>query len=434
MRGVTVYEFGYLVADEEGEIGGSVGVPSAVFTWLESLCLRDAERDEASWLRLTQRNGRRAVQLMSYVGIIQAPDGFQIEILPKVGQGISGGEQEARGLLIEMLRSLPEFRHLRVGSADLAATRMPLWEVFIGEFLKAVDPIVKRGLRHDYRSKRDHLPALRGKLVISRHLQQNVVRRDRFFTEHDEYSPDRPENRLIHRVIRHVLRVTGSQDHQRLAREYGFVFADIPESRNVAGDFKQVRLERGMAYYADALAWARLILVGDSPIARSGDRAAPSLLFPMEALFEAFVARHLVSKLRTPWKLRAQASTHHLIRHLDRNRFRLKPDLLISQGSQDMMVLDTKWKLLDTSVGSASTTYGLSPTDVYQLHAYGHTYLSAQGELVLIYPRTELFTAPLPVFTFPKSTGLRLWVLPFCLKTRMLLVPPEVPIFQALMR
>jgi 5-methylcytosine-specific restriction enzyme subunit McrC len=53
-------------------------------------------------------------------------------------------------------------------------------------------------------------------------------------------------------------------------------------------------LDRGMGYYADAfdaLAWARLILDEESPLTGTGDHSAPSLLFPMEAVFEAFVAK-----------------------------------------------------------------------------------------------------------------------------------------------
>jgi hypothetical protein len=41
------------------------------------------------------------------------------------------------------------------------------------------------------------------------------------------------------------------------------------------------------------------------------------------------------------------------------------------------------------------------------------------------YPKTEAFSQALPVFEFPKSNGLRLWVLPFCLQQRVLILPPS---------
>jgi hypothetical protein len=47
------------------------------------------------------------------------------------------------------------------------------------------------------------------------------------------------------------------------------------------------------------------------------------------------------------------------------------------------------------------------------------------GDIVLVYPKTEAFSQALPVFEFPKSNGLRLWVLPFCLNDRVLILPPS---------
>ena len=63
--------------------------------------------------------------------------------------------------------------------------------------------------------------------------------------------------------------------------------------------------------------------------------------------------------------------------------------------------------------------------DFYQLQAYGHSYLDGKGDVVLIYPKTDTFAQPLPVFEFPKSAGLRLLVLPFCLSSRRLALPAE---------
>jgi 5-methylcytosine-specific restriction enzyme subunit McrC len=126
-------------------------VPQEVFSWLERICLQTAERGEAAWLRLTQRRGRRVVQVTSFVGVMRSPDGFQLEGLPKLGRAIKGGAPAARRLLIDMLRCLPGFRHIRTDSAHLLATKMPLLEVFVAEFLAAVEHVVKRGLAYNLR-------------------------------------------------------------------------------------------------------------------------------------------------------------------------------------------------------------------------------------------------------------------------------------------
>ena len=433
MNGGTIYEFGALVPEGTacGESADVRMVPARVFAWLEDQCLAIAEQGEAAWLRMTQRRGRRAVQVTSFVGVIRAPNGFQIEVLPKVGVAIGGGEEEARQLLIEMLRCLRGFRHIQTDSAKLLAKRMPLLEVFISEFLVAVGRVVKGGLRSNYLSKKDNLFALRGKLQMASHLRQNLYRADRFFTEHDEFTTNRPENRLLHAALRRVLNMSGSQENQRLGRELCFVFADIPVSMQAGDDFKRVSVDRGMGHYSDALGWARLILEDKSPLTGVGGNRAPSLLFPMDAVFEAFVAKHLSNQVAPRLVLKTQARSRHLVLHNKQEWFRLKPDLLIREADKDVVVMDTKWKLLDSLKANGTDKYGLAQGDFYQLHAYGHGYLSGKGDVVLIYPMTDSFRIPLPVFEFIQTGELRLWVLPFCLRSKWLLVPEGAPYFAA---
>jgi 5-methylcytosine-specific restriction enzyme subunit McrC len=59
-----------------------------------------------------------------------------------------------------------------------------------------------------------------------------------------------------------------------------------------------------MSYYESALDWAKLILRGFSPVSGVGKHDAPSLLFPMEAVFEAYVAKReaIAAWLKDPRK------------------------------------------------------------------------------------------------------------------------------------
>ncbi len=417
MKPLTIFEFDTLVEAKAGVV--EPAVQQRVFAWLDRLALRD---DASGWLKPTQRNGARAVQVTRYVGVIRAPCGFQIEVLPKTGRNTS--RDEARALLLRMLKCLSGFRHIRTSDADLDTQRMPLLEVFIQQFLLAVGALVKRGLRSDYVARQDNLFALRGRLVMAKQISQNLTRRDRFFTEHDEFSQNRAENRLIHTALRQVLSLCRSQENQRVARELGFVFADVPLSSDVGLDIQRIRLDRGMSYYTPALDWAKLILQGLSPISGVGKHDAPSLLFPMNEVFEAYVEKHLSRQLRGDFVLKAQASSQHLVAHDAQRWFRMKPDLLVKQKHTTRLVLDAKWKLLDAAKKNGREKYQLSQADFYQLYAYGHHYLDGAGDIILIYPKTDAFNAPLPVFEFPKSSGMRLWVLPFCLDRKRLELPP----------
>ncbi|MDW2775413.1 5-methylcytosine restriction system specificity protein McrC [Pseudomonas sp. BEA3.1] len=72
----------------------------------------------------------------------------------------------------------------------------------------------------------------------------------------------------------------------------------------------------------------------------------------MEAVFKAFVAKHLAKQLSRPLHLKSQARSHHLVRHREQNWFCLKPDLLIKNTQTALLVLDTKWKPLNSSIGN----------------------------------------------------------------------------------
>lgn len=429
MNQITIFEFDTIVA-RVGPVALN-DVPESVFNWLKNLCLR-IEAGSPRWLKLTQRSGRLAIQVTSFVGVLRAPCGFQIEVLPKIGRGSvenkAKREVDARSLLIKMLKCLVGFRHIQTLDADLMATKMPLLEIFIQQFLAAVQTVVKHGFRSDYVSVEDNLSALRGKIRISQHLRQNIVRRDRFYTEHDLFTSNRPENRLLHTALRAVLALSRTQENQRMARELCFVFDEVPESINFKLDIQAIRLDRGMSYYGHALDWAKLILFGMTPLTGAGKNHAPSLLFPMEAVFEAYVEKHLRKQLVSGLILKAQVRSQHLVEHQNQNWFRLKPDLLIQNKHDNLLLLDTKWKLLDSQKNNGSEKYQLSQADFYQLYAYGHHYMGGSGNVVLVYPKTDSFDRALPAFRFPQSENLRLWVLPFCLDKCKLFLPeyPDV--------
>lgn len=79
------------------------------------------------------------------------------------------------------------------------------------------------------------------------------------------------------------------------------------------------------------------------------------------------------------------------------------------------MVLDAKWKLLDSRADDRQRKYEISQPDLYQMFAYGQKYLRGKGNMMLIYPRHQYFATSLPVFRFDEN--LSLWCVPFDLET-----------------
>ncbi len=199
-------------------------------------------------------------------------------------------------------------------------------------------------------------------------------------------------------------------------RTLRFLLADIPESRNHRLNLQLWSNDRGLVDYRGLKPRCELILNEQSPLFLSGSFSGLSFLFPMEQLFERYVAAVLRRKLPASLHLVEQPSRHSLVTHEDSSWFRLKPDLLFERPDRSCAaVLDTKWKRINENLDNSQDKYGLNQSDFYQMAAYGQKYLNGIGEMFLIYPASPVFTKPLPAFHL--SPTLQLWVVPFDLRT-----------------
>jgi 5-methylcytosine-specific restriction enzyme subunit McrC len=410
---ITVFEFGYLGVSEKAEQSKRITkISKAAFTYLKQLCLCD--ESESRFLSLKSIENTEVLQLQNYAGVLFTPDGTQIEVLPKIGRKLDGedGNEKARGSLLNMLATLGTFRHIQTHSANLTQSKVPLLEVFISQFLNSVNTLVKRGLRSDYVNRESNLSFLKGKLLVGKQIRKNSINKHKFYVEHDEFLLDRPINRLIHTALNKVSTYSTSAKNQKLSKELMFVFADVPLSTNVRKDLSAVKLDRGMNYYKVPYEWTKLVLDGFSPLTMKGNSYAFSLLFPLEAVFESYVASVLFTLLPEHMSLDTQVKTESLATFNKRKFFQLKPDLFITNKQSTNIVLDTKWKLIDSTKDNGTDKFGLSQSDLYQMFAYGHKYLDGSGELFLIYPSHDDFIEPFQ-YSFKYSDELRLWLIPF---------------------
>jgi 5-methylcytosine-specific restriction enzyme subunit McrC len=247
-------------------------------------------------------------------------------------------------------------------------------------------------------------------------MRQPPGRAHRFQVRHDIFVPDRPENRLLKLALARVREATSDPDNWRLAQELSSRLSDVPPSGGVRDDFRAWGSDRLMAHYRAVKPWCELILSRSMPMALMGSQAGLSLLFPMEKLFEHYVARWLRMNLPREIHLTVQASRASLCLHEDKPMFQLSPDLLLTHKDR-RWVLDTKWKRIDAA--NREDKYGLSQSDFYQMYAYGQKYMTGQGRMALIYPRSGGFVDALPPFSFSES--LHLHVLPFDLDAEVLL-------------
>lgn len=427
----SIFEYGYLVSEEDqAKFADAEPLPAAAFRWLEQRCLREKDSEDQRLLSLRAVSGVKVIQVKNYVGVIALPQQRIIEILPKTGKR-QDDKSHARRRLLMMLATLHSFRHIATTAASIMTSKMTLMDIFIQQFVASMEAIVRKGLKHDYLRQQDNLPWLKGKLLTSQQLKKNSVRRDRFYVEYDEYRVERPENQLLKAAIDKVYACTHNPSLLQALSRLQALFDIIPEPDNVDIAFRQVHLDRHMQHYASPLNWAKLILQGNSPQCLQGHAQAISLLFPMEAVFEAFVTAWLRQHCHTHWQVKPQSTSHYLAQYGTSPMFQLRPDIWLiprNDSQKSSVICDMKWKLVETN----NSKFSLAQSDLYQMLAYGVNHLQGSGDMLLIYPHHEGFQAPLehPVeFNHSGGKTLRLWVVPFeagtSLHTSRLLMPAK---------
>ncbi|NLA72090.1 MAG: McrC family protein [Clostridiaceae bacterium] len=332
-------------------------------------------------LSLSARRGiGKIITARNYVGLITMTDGTVIEILPKIAGGdISDGD--TKGIFLEMLKTLKDVTFKDFNVSNLHTDRLSLLEIFIKMFLDEVSILTKQGLKAAYTPVEANERFYKGKLLASQNIKHNLISHDRFFVRYDDFSINRPENRLIKSTLRFLLKqTTDSRNRQNTVRLLTF-FEGVDYSVSCEADFSKCIGDRSMSHYDKTLSWCRVFLQGNSFTSFRGSEIALALLFPMEKVFESFVAAKFRRHLGDGVSLRTQDSRYSLFDSPTR-AFALRPDIVL-EFSGHTVVLDTKWKLLSDNTRNS----GISQSDMYQMYAYSKKY-DADG-IVLLYPHSD---------------------------------------------
>lgn len=81
-----------------------------------------------------------------------------------------------------------------------------LHELFAEILIRGVRAQVKRGLHHDYRSRRGELATVRGRIDVAATVSARSTTRGRLVCEFDEYESDTPHNRALKAALRLLAR------------------------------------------------------------------------------------------------------------------------------------------------------------------------------------------------------------------------------------
>ncbi|MFB0878208.1 McrC family protein [Enterococcus lactis] len=332
---------------------------------------------------------KKGVQANNYVGVLQTKSGLTIEILPKIaGRTEEATDSRIRQLFLEMLKTVRSINGKTFKLTNLNAKKNNLLEVFISMFLTESDMIIKRGLKSSYVTVQSNEKFLKGKLLMTQHLRKNSVNQSYFYNEYDEFLTNSAENQLVKTTLEYLLQNSRDNNNLRIIREQLVYFEFVDLTNAPEQTFQKVSIGRNYKYYAQTLDWCRIFLSRKSFTSFRGSSLAFAILFPMEEIFEAYIA-HKLKKSLPDANVSAQDKKYSLFDRTNETKagYRLRPDLVVRYENDQTTIADTKWKVLDSS--------GPSQADLYQMYAYYTRYRHKSenvDKVVLICPYSTSYS------------------------------------------
>jgi 5-methylcytosine-specific restriction enzyme subunit McrC len=318
-----------------------------------------------------------------------------LEILPKIdfpGEDPVTATSSIRRRLVDMLAVALDIKIDAGAITALDWQQETLLEILIRLFAQKLGDAVRQGMPRRYLECADDLPALRGRLNLTRQFSTLVAEPGRLACRYDHLSSNTALNQIMKAAIMRLSSISRTGCNQRLLRELAFTYADIDDVPVTALRWDQVVLDRTNARWQELINLARLLLGERFQTTSAGGLGGFSLLFEMNVLFEEYVARTLSRTLvRDGLRVVSQGGRLYCLEsNQGRGLFQTKPDILVKRGNTVVHVIDTKWKRIGLRIDDPKQ--GVSQADVYQMMAYGQLYNC--DRLTLLYPHHAALSGP----------------------------------------
>ena len=355
--------------------------------------------DDYEFFKIT----KDAIVPQNFVGTIPLDD-IQIEILPKIPLVENNIEAE-KNRFLEILQSIDYFKEKIFSNSKIEITDTSILEIFIHLFIEEVEKIIKKGLIYRYVDKNENFNVFKGKLDINNHIKYNFSHKEKFFMKFDEFSVDSLENITIKLTIQKLKKISVNLKNKENLNKIGHYFENVSILENSIENLKYLTFDRMNDYYKNAIQWAKIFLNNQSSsIFSTNNGEIPSILFPMETIFENYIANKLVNiiqeKSYNQLAIKVQDNSCSIFSSIslnnvkiDNNILRIRPDIVIkNKDAKEIFILDTKWKILN----KLDDKFKISTEDVYQMLAYVKTYSDRNKnkyickKAYLIYPATNM--------------------------------------------
>ena len=335
-----------------------------------------------NFFRLTH-NG---VKFQQYVGVIQVGN-ITIEILPKIGkESVPGGSKdEWQQVLIDMLRECNWMKVYAHEKASLQFKFNSILEAYLELFIKECESLLRQGLIKKYRSENSNCNSLKGKLLFSQNINENLVHQERFYTRHQVFDRNNVFNQILFKALKIIPFI--SQSPLLKDRVYSLLlsFPDLEDLKVHDSTFQNLVFDRKTAPYREAIEIAAMLLLNYRPDVSTGYNHILAILFDMNDLWEEYIYRQIQRYSIEGWRIKPQDEEFFWKQSNGNSTKSIKPDIVITAKGKTI-IIDTKWKLPEDDIPSDN--------DLKQMFVYNEYWDGITA--ILLYPRS--ISSPKPAF------------------------------------
>lgn len=331
------------------------------------------DKDNINW-------GRNNITFINYVGYIKLSD-FSIEILPKINLHESDYD-EGRKSLINMLQKcgIIKVNYSKIGLLNIY--KMNLNEIFAYLFAKTLQDELAKGPYLEYVYFEDNITALKGKLLIQKHINNIATQSSKVACGFEEFSKDNVLNQIFNYCILRLLTSIKNNDTIKSLRHSMANLTDVSSIQIYNKEILNYKFNRLNNRFKEAFILAKMLINGYSSVESNGENESFSILFKMNEVFEKYICNLIINNTEDVI-VYPQHNKYKLMVKEDNNRsiFQLKPDIVIEKEGMEKIIIDTKWKRINSNYNR----HGVKREDLYQMYAYLTRYKDAET-VILLYP------------------------------------------------
>ncbi|WP_447409999.1 McrC family protein [Clostridium perfringens] len=325
---------------------------------------------------------RDTLRFINYVGYIRLST-VSIEILPKIS--INHSAELERKALLNMLSKCGV---LKVNYSEISSLKLykeSLNEILAYLFSKKLQKELGKGVYGEYVYIEENINSLKGSLRVQEQIKNIASHSSKAFCRFEEFSRDNKLNKILSFFVKEVMKNVKNRETLKLLRVSEMILGDVDERSITLNEVNNFSFNRLNKPFEDAFTLGKMIVLGESTLGNSGGNKAYSILFKMNEIFEIYIGK-LLRELLYEETVHIQHSKYKLLIKEETNRgvFKLIPDIVIEKNGIESVIIDTKWK----SVESKFNRHGVKREDLYQMYAYLTRYKNV-STVILLYPYNE---------------------------------------------